>query len=575
MNDNAMQMLSFDLGGRSFPVSTRSALAQRYFDQGLNWCFAFNQEEGLACFQQGQRVDPSCAMMHWGIAYAAGPFYNMPWIDFSDKEASECTAFCRRHIELALGLSHGVEPLELALVEALAKRIQQPENVPPEEFDRWDDAYADAMRQINREFPDQIDVMALFVEAMMTRTPWRMWDVHSSKPPKGADTFEAIEVCERAITLADKRGEKQHPAILHLHIHLLEMSDHPERALRSAQRLGSLCPDAGHIHHMPGHIYVLVGDYESAKIASGHAILANRKYLAYAGPYNYYTTARCHDLHLMMYVCMMMGQFQPALAAADEIYANLTPDVLDLKDKPFIAATLEGYYATKMHVLVRFGRWQEIIDEPLPDRPSLYAVSIAMHYYARAIAYATLGQFNAAEQERINFYQASERIPPTRKYFNNPAGITLGVAEKMMEGEIEYHKGHHARAYELLRESVERCDALHYSEPWPWMHPPRHALGALLLEQGHYGEAEDIYRADLGLTDTVYRCAQHQNNIWALHGLVECLRHRGDEKELPALELQLSKAMEQTDIAITSSCCCRKSLALSAYSSGSLPRSPA
>jgi tetratricopeptide (TPR) repeat protein len=554
------KLLNFDLGNHSFPVCTDVPVAQQLFDQGLNWCFGFNQEEGLACFKKALEHDPKCAMLHWGIAYASGPFYNMPWIDFSEPEAMGCTAFCLNHIDQALALSTHASPLERALVSALSLRVQKSHIVSQEEYNGWDDAYASTMRQINIDFPDNQDVMALFVEAMMTRTPWKMWDVRTCLPPEGANTYEAIKVCEYAIALADQRDEPQHPAILHLHIHLLEMSTTPERAMDSADRLGNLCPDAGHIHHMPAHIHVLCGDYEKAKSTSEAAILVNRKYLAYAGPYNYYTTARCHDLHLMMYACMHLGQFEPAMAAAEEIYENLTPDVIDLKDKPFIAATMEGYYSMKIHVLVRFGKWQRVIDTPLPADLDLYCVSTCMHHYAKAIAHASLKNPVEAEAETHRFYAALEKIHPNRKFFNNPAARTLSVGEKMMLGEVEYHKGNYDVAYEHLRESVLRCDDLDYSEPWPWMHPPRHALGALLMEQGHYEEAEDVYRADLGLTDVVPRCAQHRNNVWALHGLVECLKHRRENTEIVSLQVQLKTAMAKTDLPITSSCCCRKAV---------------
>jgi tetratricopeptide (TPR) repeat protein len=551
-------ILSFDLGSHVFAVSAESGMAQRLFDQGLNWCFGFNQEEGLACFKQALEFDPSCAMLHWGAAYAAGPFYNMPWCDFSEPEAIDCTAFCRSHIDQALALSDNATPPEKALIRALALRVQKSHTVSQSEYDSWDDAYAEAMRKVYSDFPENQDVMALFIEAMMTRTPWRLWDVKTGLPTVGADTLEAIAVCEKAIALADERREQQHPAILHLHIHLLEMSPTPERAMDSADRLGGLCPDAGHIHHMPGHIYVLCGEYEKARITSEKAIRVNRKYLAYAGPYNYYTTARCHDLHLMMYTCMLLGQFGPAMAAAQEICENLPPDVIDMKNKPFIASTMEGYYAMKMHVLVRFGKWREIIDAPMPKDPKLYCVSTCMHHYAKGIAHAAMKCFTEAEDHKRQFYEALERVHPSRKSFNNSAIETLSVGEKMLLGELEYHKGNHKIAYACLRESVQRCDDLHYSEPWPWMHPPRHALGALLMEQGHYAEAEEVYRADLGLNDDVQRCAQHKNNVWSLHGLVECLKHRGETKERTDLQVLLTSALANTDVAITSSCCCRK-----------------
>ncbi|MCH1522543.1 MAG: hypothetical protein L7T80_06925, partial [Arenicellales bacterium] len=493
----------------------------------------------------------------WGIAYAAGPFYNMPWCDFSEVEATECTAFCRGHLDQALALSDGATALEAALIRALAQRIQKPKPVSQSEYDSWDDAYADAMRRVNSDFPDHQDVMALFVEAMMTRNPWHLWDVKKGCPIEGADTLEAIGLCEQAITLADRRGEAQHPAILHLHIHLLEMSPEPEKAMDSADRLGGLCPDAGHIHHMPGHIYVLCGEYVKARIASEKAIAVDREYLAYAGPHNYYTASRCHDLHLMMHACMMLGQFGPTFAAAEEICENLTEDVIDLKDKPFIRHTMEGYFSMKMHALVRFGKWQQIVDTPMPENPDLYCVSTSMHHYAKGVAYAAMKQFTEAESQKTCFYDSLQRISPTRKFFNNPALQTLGVGEKMLLGELEYHNGNHETAFEHLREAVQRSDSLHYSEPWPWMHPPRHALGALLMAQGQQAEAEKVYRDDLGLSDTVLRCAQHPNNVWALHGLVECLTNRGETEESGEFTTLLDSALNKADFAVTSSCCCR------------------
>ena len=553
-------MLTFDLGSRSFTVGTDVPAAQKFFDQGIKWCFGFNQEEGLACFKKGLNQDPNCAMLHWGVAYAAGPFYNMPWNDFSEPEAIECTAFCRNYLNKAIALFDSATPLERALINALSLRVQKSNIVSKPEYDAWDYAYANAMNQVNADFPDNQFVMALCIEAMMTRTPWNLWNIKTGLPTEEADTDDALKLCEHAIRLADHLGEEQHPAILHLHIHLLEMSPEPERALSSADRLFGLCPDAGHIQHMPAHIYVLSGDYEKAKAVSEAAILADRKYLSYAGPYNFYTTARCHDLHMMIHACMMLGQFKPAMAAADEICENLPPNVIDLKDKPFITGTMEGYFAMRMHVLVRFGKWQEIIDVTMPEQAELFCVTTSMHHYAKTIAFAVTGQFDKADTEKKYFYESLERISPNRKLFNNSAPKVLAVGEKMLLGEMEYHKDNYEVAFSYLRESVKRYDNLHYSEPWPWMHPPRHALGALLLERGLYEEAEEVYRVDLGLNDKAPRCTQHKNNVWAMHGLVECLKARNEEIERNLLQGILTEALSKTDLAITSSCCCRKTV---------------
>lgn len=551
----------FDLGAHSRPVSTESAPAQRWFDRGLNWCFGFNHEEAVACFERCLELDPGCAMAHWGIAYASGPFYNYPWRHFGDQELTERTQRCHDHIGRARALAEMATDAERALIEALSQRFQQPNTVPVEEFDRWDDDYRDAMRRVHQQFPDDHDVMALFVEALITRTPWRLWDVTTGEPAVGADTLEALVVCDRSIALSAERGQTPHPGVLHLHIHTVEMSSEPEQAIGSADLLGTLCPDAGHLNHMPGHIYVLCGEYEKARLASLKAIAADEMYVDYAGPFNFYTTGRCHDLHLMMYTCMLQGRYADAMRAADQMCATLTPEVLGIDGVPQLVSTMEGYYSMRMHVLVRFGRWQEIVDAempPVPDTsPNLYCVSTAMHHYAKGVANAALRNFDAAEVHQRQFAVAMTLVPAPRRFFNNAATDVLAVGEQMLAGELAYHRGQVDTAFAHLRESIRRDDALAYTEPWAWMHPPRHALGALLIEQGRHAEAEVLYRADLGLDDSLQRCSRHPNNVWSLHGLVECLRERNESAELPVLERLLADALRFTDVTIDSSCMCR------------------
>jgi tetratricopeptide (TPR) repeat protein len=280
-------------------------------------------------------------------------------------------------------------------------------------------------------------------------------------------------------------------------------------------------------------------------------------YLAYAGPFTFYTIACAHDLHLMMYACMFMGRYKDSIDTANKMCAMLTKEVLGVKDRPKFSMSLEGYYSMRTHVMVRFGRWQEIIDEPLPDDPKLYLVSTAMHHYAKGIAHATLKNFCAADEERRLFHESLKRIPFQRRFFNNDAHSILAVGEKMLDGELEYHKGNHEAAYAHLREAVHRDDNLEYIEPWAWMHPPRHALAALLMEQGHCGEAEEVYRDDLGLSGRIQRCAQHPDNVWALHGLAECLQRRGELEELPMVQEKLAYALTVADVPIMSSCMCR------------------
>ena len=550
----------FNLGTYRRSISTQSAETQRWFDIGLNWCYGFNHEEGIKCFERALETDPACPMVHWGIAYAAGPFYNLTWKEHGEAEANSATRRCFEHVQLARANAAKANDVERRLIEALACRFQKPHRVSPQEFEQWDDAYAAAMRLVYQGFPDDHDVMALLVEALMMRTVRRLWNLKTGEPAPNSDVVEALQVCERSIRLADEAGITQHPAIVHLHIHLLEMSVMPERGMRSADVLGELCPDAGHMNHMPGHIYVLCGEYEKAKLASEKAVRANDLYLAHAGETTYYLLGCCHDLHLMMFTCMFLGQYRPALWAADRVRSLVTRDVVSLADRPKLTQTVEGYHAMKSHVQVRFGRWQDIIEEPMTEEPELYVLTASMQHYAKGVAHATLRHFAEAERERERFHQHHAGIPPERRFLSNPTRASLGVGAALLDGELAYHRGRYEEAYAHLRQAVELDDNLSYTEPWAWMHPPRHALAALLLDQGHAQEAEQVYRDDLGLSGTVQRCAQHPENVWSLHGLVECLKLRGEIEELPALQAELARALAKADVPISSSCLCRTSV---------------
>src|ERR1700726_2473469 len=321
----------FNLGSHSRTVSTSSLETQRWFDLGLNWCFAFNKEEGIKCFRRALEFDPGCVMAHWGIAYGAGPFYNLVWREHGENEAAAAAKLATAHIAKARALAHRATDLENQLVEALARRFPKAHAVQPAEYDRWDDDYAAEMRRVYYNYPDDHDVTALFVEALIIRTPRRLWNVKTGKPAKNSDVIEALEVCERAIDMADRKGLRKHPALVHLHIHILETSNEPERARASAVALATMCPDAGHMNHMPGHVYVLCGEYQKAKIASTRAIAANDIYLAYAGALTPYTTACAHDLLLMMHACMFMGRYQDSIGAANKLRGMLTKEVLGVK----------------------------------------------------------------------------------------------------------------------------------------------------------------------------------------------------------------------------------------------------
>ncbi len=542
----------YDLGTYSRKVTTTSDSAQLWFDRGLVWTYAYNHEEAIVCFDKALEADADCAMAHWGIAYAIGPNYNKPWEAFEEDEKPDCLIRARQAIRYAEKLKDRVSAFESALIEAIVHRY--PENASIEDFAPWNNGYADAMRQVYNAHNTDLDICCLFAEAIMNRTPWQLWDLPSGKPAKGADTLEAISVLDNAFDTLD--GAWEHPGLLHMYVHLMEMSPHPERALRQGDVLSTLVPDAGHLLHMPTHIDVLCGDYQNVVSRNHVATLADCKFLKQAGADNFYSVYRCHNYHFKIYGAMFLGQPTVALETAEELITTIPEDFLRV-----MADWFEGFIPMKQHVLIRFGRWSDILAQDLPTDSELYSVTTAMMHYARAIAFANTGKLAEAEAERDLFFGARGSVPESRMLFNNTCRDILMVAEQMLLGELEYHKGNHDRAFEHLRKSVELDDNLPYDEPWGWMQPTRHALGALLIEQGHYEEAEAVFRADLGLDSTLSRACQHPGNVWSLHGLHECLVHRGETVELGQVKLQLDKAVARAEVPIKASCYCRQNIA--------------
>ena len=348
----------------------------------------------------------------------------------------------------------------------------------------------------------------------------------------------------------------RHPGLLHIYVHLMEMSPYPERALRAADMLRGLMADAGHIEHMSAHIDILCGDYARAVEQNRRAVRADDKYLRFAGPHNFYTTARCHNLHLLMYAAMFLGHYETAIAAADRICETAMPDLV-AGSPPFMAGILDGYSAMRTHVYVRFGKWRELIEDPLPESAGRTPMRVAMHRYGRAVAYAALGEIERAEAEKYEFDDFFGKIPEDAVFLSNTVRDILHVGKAMLEGELEYRKRNYEAAFDALRLAVERDDNLNFTEPWAWMHPPRHALGALLVQQGRVEEAESVYRADLGYTGDIARCSQHPDNVWALHGLLECVKRNGDSNEARLLQQKLTVALARTDLPISASCFCR------------------
>jgi tetratricopeptide (TPR) repeat protein len=543
-------LYDYDLGTYSRPVTTTSNDAQTWFDRGLAWTYGYNHEEALRCFTRATEHDPDCAMAWWGLAYAAGPNYNKQWSAFDTEDLKSsldtaCTATAR-----AMALLPKASAAEQALIKQLRKRY--PVNAPADVTPLWNDDYAAAMRETYNAYPDDLDITALFAEAIMNRTPWTLWDIKKGVATEGADTMEAIAVLERAMT---QPGGMEHPGVLHMYTHLMEMSPYPERALKAGDALRTLAPDAGHLVHMPTHIDVLCGQYRDVITWNSRANIADEKFLAREGALNFYTLYRCHNLHFIIYGAMFSGQYAPALAAAERMEATIPEELLRVKSPP-MADFLEAFVPMKMHVYIRFGKWQEIIATPLPHDQALYCVTTSVMHYAKAIAYSAMFNTGMAEKEATLFEATRNRIPETRSLFNNIALDILAVAAEMMRGEIEYRKFNYDTAFAHLRKSVEIYDNMRYDEPWGFMQPTRHALAALLMEQKHYAEAEAIYRADLGFDNSLSRACQHPDNVWSLHGLHECLARR-NSPEAQVIKQKLDIALARADVKISASCFCR------------------
>ena len=536
---------NFDLGTHTRSITCANPDAQIWFDRGLIWLFGYNHEESITCFEHALTADPDCAMAHWGIAYAIGPNYNKPWEVFTEEEKAPNLA--RAHEAIKQASAMPTSDAEAALIEAIKTRY--PTDPTIEKYHPFNDAFADAMRQVYQQYPDDLDITFVFAEALMNRTPWQLWDLKTGEQAKHSSALEAKEVLDRAF---ETPAAWLHPGLLHMYIHLMEMSPTPEAALRHGDALTGLCPDAGHLVHMATHVDVLCGEYQSVVARNHEAARVDVKYKEYAGGENFYSLYRIHNLHFESYGAMFLAQKSKALEAAAKLRDEVPDEVVRVYPDLF-----EAFVANRPHVLIRFGMWEDILNEPVPRDIELYAFTQTLIYYARAIALANLGRHAEAEKERAKFQAALDALPEERMLFQNKAHDVLNVAREMMLGELEYKSGNIAKGLDHLRQSVHLDDNLMYEEPWAWPQPPRHALGALLLDAGEWAEAEAVYRADLGLDPTLPRALQNPSNVWALHGLHECLARRDDKVELLHIKRQLDLAKARAEIPIRASCLCR------------------
>ena len=515
------------LGSYSRKVTTDSAEAQRYFNQGLAFLHGFNHGAAIASFQEAARLDPKCAMAHWGIALACGPHINLTVMPPSAVEMAW------NELKLAQQNAEHASPVERDLIEALSHRYANPQ---PQDRAPLDLAYADAMRAVWQKYPNDLDVGAFFAEAMMDLRPWNQWTPEGQPTP---GTNEILSTLERVLKL-----NPRHPFANHLYIHANEASPHPERATPSANRLRTLQPGVAHNVHMPSHIDIRCGRWREAVETNLRAIAADQRYRKIAGPpVGFLNAYVAHNRHMLAYAAMMTGQRALAMKHIRAMVAEMPSDFLREN-----ATQAEGLVAMPLEVMVRFGMWDEILAEP-DNYPEYMAGTRAFHHAARAIAYAAKGETENARKEQAIFLEKSRLVPKDEVFGNNTEEAILALTARMVEVEILIREDKLDAGVAELREAIKLEDALNYDEPPGWLIPVRHSLGATLMQNGRYAEAEQIYREDL---------ARLPENGWSLYGLASSLRAQKKKlSEAAATHAKFKRLWASADTKITSSCLCQ------------------
>ena len=512
-----------NLGKHSFKVSTRSSEAQRAFDRGLNLAYSFGYFAAEQEFRRALKSDPECAMAWWGIALVNGPHINFPMVPPKNAaRAWEALSNAKARAYLA-------SPLEQALINALSKRYANPQ---PEDRKPLDVAYADAMRQVWHDYPKNADVGTLCAESLMDLHPWDFWTKAGAQPW----TPEIASTLERALEL-----NPNHPGANHLYIHAMEASANPGKAVVAADTLRTLVPGAGHMVHMPAHIYVRVGRWDDAATANRDAMKIDARYrTAYPRP-GFYAIYMLHNAHFLAFAAMMQGRSDEALKVARGMVAGVPEDF-----RQDFAAVADGYMIFVSEVLMRFGRWEEVLAEPQP--PSEFPLARALWHFTRTSALTSLNRMDEARSEKTAFDKAAEAVPKGHTFGNNSAADILAIATRVLDGEMLAREGKLDAAIASLREAVGLEDKLRYDEPPDWIQPVRHTLGAVLLKANQPAEAENAYRQDL---------EKFPDNGWSLLGLRDSLRRQGKESEAAKVDRQLKKSWATADIKPTATCYCQ------------------
>src|SRR5271170_2922347 len=483
------------VGNAHHPVSTKNPEAQQFFDQGLRFIYAFNHDEAARSFQKAADLDPKLAIAYWGIAEAVGPNYNDPASDERFKQAHE-------EIQKAVDLSAGASPSERAYIQAMAKRFP---GDPKADRRKAAEEYHDAMRELVKQFPDDLDAATLFAESGMNLHPWGLWH-RDGTPAEG--TVEIVTTLESVM-----KRDPNHLGALHYYIHAVEASNSPERALADANHLAALAPGAGHIVHMPAHVYIRTGDYAAAVKTNEDAAAVDRAYLKASGVEGIYSMMYySHNLHFIAMCSAMDGNYAEAKQNAELLAAHVGPHVKEMPPP-------EGFMTIPLAVEIRFHKWEQILATPKPD-PEMKTATVFWHF-GRGLALAGTGKVSEAEAE-YKIVAAAEAATPPEVIFampiNNKAKDIMKIAENVLGGQIAVAKKDNPTAIAMFRDAVAIQDTLKYGEPPDWFFPVREALGATLLMNGDAAGAEKVFREDLD---------RNPRNPRSLFGLHEALKAQG------------------------------------------------
>jgi tetratricopeptide (TPR) repeat protein len=513
--ETAVAPLYDNLGTLHHEVTTRSQVAQQYFDQGLRLTYAFNHDEAVKSFKQALAYDSTCAMCYWGIAYALGPNINLPMDSSVVRPAWDASYN-------AVRLSVNVSPKERAYIDALSKRYSAD---PKANRASMDTAWARAIGAVSRKYPDDDDAAVLYAEALMDLRPWNYWS--NAGKSLAPSTKEQVKVLEQIV-----KRNPDHPGACHFYIHAIEASPDARKALPCAQRLGSLMPGAGHLVHMPTHIYIKLGEWDLAAEHNEHALHADEEFInerhpTGVYPLGYYT----HNFHVMWYALNMLGRSEDALKTARTIGEKIPPDVV--KQIP----SLEYYSPALLYTLVRFSRWDDILRQPAPASHLRYTTG--SWHYARALAYTAKDQPDSAAIEQDALVAIAEAMPADLMMNLNSGKALLEIAKAHLAGEMAARQGRVDAAVLQLQAAIQGEDQLIYEEPPAWYMPLRQRLGAILLSAGRPGKAEKIFRDDLD---------RRPENGWSLYGLAQSLRAQNKVKAAGKIEERFEEAWKTADV---------------------------